>query len=248
MPLLPPYSGTAPDVSVVIPCLNEADNVRLYESELLDALAAQGFGSEIVFSDGGSSDGTPALLSDLSSRHPGVRVLSPGAPSSFAGSIARALPLCRGRYICLMEADLSFSPLDVARLLAAARDGDRDCVCGSPFLGTFEGMPLRRLALTYSANLLLRLRFGMSVTSYTQIFKLFRAGALRGLDFESEGFTLDAELTAKCIARGMKIAEVPVTMKARTLGSSKLRTAAETVSCLKLILRGAGSAPAGEAA
>lgn len=227
-----------PEVSIVIPCLNEAGNAALYEGTLFKPLAAAGFESEVIFSDGGSTDGTAGLIGELAARRPGVRLLRPPKTSSFAESIARAIPACGGVYTVFLEADLSFSPGDIPRLLAAAKAGDYDCVCGSPFLGGFEGLSPARLVLTRSANLLLGLRFGRTVTSYTQIFKLFRTSALKTLDFENKGFTLDAELLAKCLARGFKVAEVPVTMKARTLDSSKLNAAAEILSCLRLVIRG----------
>lgn len=231
---------TDPEVSIIIPCLNEAGNAALYEAALFAPLDAADFTSEVIFSDGGSSDGTVGLLGALAARRPGVRLLEAASASSFADSIRRALPVCRGGYVVLLEADLSFAPADISKLLAAAKEGGCDCVCGSPFLGAFEGLGPVRTLLTRSANLLLRLRFGGRVTSYTQIFKLFRASALRALDFKNKGFTLDAELLAKCLARGYKVAEVPVTMKARTRGSSKLNAAAEIFSCLRLILRGVG--------
>lgn len=231
-------NGPIPEVSIVIPCLNEAGNAALYEKTLFEHLDRASFESEVIFSDGGSTDGTAGILGGLAARRPGVRLLGTEKFSSFSESLARALPACRGKYIVFLEADLSFSPADIPKLLAAAKRGGCDCVCGSPFLGNFEGPDFFRNILTRSANLLLRLRFGVAVTSYTQIFKLFRASALRTLDFENKGFTLDAELTAKCLARGFSVAEVPVTMRARSAGSSKLRALPETLACLRLIVKG----------
>ncbi|HBB68256.1 MAG: hypothetical protein A2X28_02960 [Elusimicrobia bacterium GWA2_56_46] len=228
----------APEVSVIIPCLNEALNAALYEETLFTPLAAAPFDSEVIFSDGGSSDGTPEIIERLSARKTEVRVLRSENNTCFAESIARALAVSKGEYIVLFEADLSFAPGDISKLLAAAKAGNYDCVCGSPFLGSFEGLGFTREALTRFANLLLRLRFDGSVTSYTQIFKLFRADSLRTLDFESKGFSLDAELLAKCLSRGFRINEVPVIMKGRELGDSKLNVVPEILNCLGLILKG----------
>jgi len=227
-----------PEVSVVIPCLNEAPNAVSYGETLFEPLEKAGFESEIIFSDGGSSDGTAEIIERLSAARPGVRLLRSKSVSSFGESIGRAITACEGEYIVFLEADLSFSPRDISKLLAAAKKGDYDCVCGSPFLGGFEGLGFTRKALTYFANLLLRLRFGLSLTSYTQIFKLFRADALKSLDFESAGFSLDAELLAKGMARGFKIAEVPVIMNGRKLGRSKMNAASEIINCLKLVIKG----------
>lgn len=227
-----------PEVSIVIPCLDEAENAACYQEALFRPLEEAPFACELIFSDGGSSDGTPDALEEEAAGRPWVRVLRSARRLPFGVSIARALPFCSGFHIALMEADLSFSPADVARLLAAARSGGFDCVCGSPFLGNFEGLPPLRRLLTGAANGLLRLRFGPSVTSYTQIFKLYRADLLRSLKFENTGFALDAELLAKCLASGGRVAEIPVTMRARTRGRSKLDLSGELFNSLRLLARG----------
>ncbi len=238
-----PSSGgwRRPEVSVVIPCLDEAENAACYPESLFRPLEEAPFACELIFSDGGSSDGTPDALEEAAEGRSWVRVLRSARRLAFGASIARALPFCSGVHIALMEADLSFSPADLVRLLSAAEAGGFDCVCGSPFLGSFEGLPPLRRLLTGAANGLLRLRFGPSITSYTQIFKLYRADVLRSLDFESTGFALDAELLAKCLARGGRVGEVPVTMRARTRGRSKLDMAGEVFSSLRLLARGVAS-------
>lgn len=230
--------GPPPEVSVVIPCLNEAANAASFRDALFSPLEKAGFTKEVIFSDGGSADGTPEAIERAAGSRPWVRVLRSQSRTSFAGSLAAALPHCRGRYAVFLEADLSFSPGDIRRLLDTAVSGGYDCVCGSPFLGSFEGLPPLRRLLTGGANMLLRARFGRSITSYTQIFKLYRTSALRELEFESEGFTIDAELLAKTLARGLKVTEIPVVMKARRQGSSKMDIAGEIFSCLKLVVKG----------
>lgn len=225
-----------PEVSIIIPCLDEAANAASYPDTLLSPLAAGLPSFELIFSDGGSQDGTVDLLWRLAGGYPGVTTLA-GGRHSFRASLERAVAAARGRYIIFMEADLSFDPADARRLLAEIKRTGADCVCGSPFLGGFSGFPLGRRLLTSSANSLLRLRFAARLTSYTQIFKIYRADKLKTLRFETEGFALDAELLAKALARGWQVSEIPVTMTARRGGRSKLSAPRETANCLKLLLR-----------
>ncbi|OGR42340.1 MAG: hypothetical protein A2X35_01145 [Elusimicrobia bacterium GWA2_61_42] len=225
-----------PEVSVIIPCLDEARNAAGYAATLLEPLAAALPSFELIFSDGGSADGTVDLLWRLSGRYPGVTALA-GGRHTFRASLERAVAAARGRYILFMEADLSFNPADAAALLAEIKSAKADCVCGSPFLGRFEGLPLRRRLLTAAANTLLRLRFAPRVTSYTQIFKLYRADKLKTLRFETEGFALDAELLIKFLKKGWKVCEIPVTMSGRRAGASKMAAARETANCLRLLFR-----------
>ncbi|MCM2266191.1 MAG: glycosyltransferase [Elusimicrobiales bacterium] len=226
----------APEVSVIIPCLDEAACAASYGDTLLPRLGQALPSHEVIFSDGGSCDGTLDHLWRLAGSWPGVAALA-GGRYTFRASLERAVAAARGRYVLFMEADLSFDPADAGRLLAEIKRTGADCVCGSPFLGGFSGLPLPRRALTWGANALLRLRFGRQVTSYTQIFKLYRAEKLKALRFETEGFALDAELLIKFLRRGWKVAEIPVVMRARGAGRSKLSAPRETANCLKLLLR-----------
>jgi len=225
-----------PEVSVIIPCLDEAENAVAYPETLIGPLAAALPSFEIIFSDGGSSDGTVDLLWRLAGSYPGVTALA-GGRRSFRASLERAVEAARGRFIIFMEADLSFSPADAGRLLTEIKRSGADCVCGSPFLGGFSGFPPMRRLLTCAANTLLRLRFGPKITSYTQIFKIYRADKLKTLRFETEGFALDAELLAKALKNGWRISEIPVTMTARRGGRSKLSAYKETANYLRLLFR-----------
>ncbi|OGR67276.1 MAG: hypothetical protein A2081_01385 [Elusimicrobia bacterium GWC2_61_19] len=225
-----------PEVSVIIPCLDEAGNAAAYAETLLGPLTAALPSFELIFSDGGSADGTVDLLWRLAGGYPGVTALA-GGRHSFRASLERAVAAARGSYIIFMEADLSFSPADAGRLLAEIKSSGADCVCGSPFLGSFSGLPPGRRLLTGAANTMLRLRFARRLTSYTQIFKIYRADKLKTLRFETEGFALDAELLAKALDAGWKVSEIPVTMTARRGDSSKLSPRKEIANYLKLIFR-----------
>ena len=57
-----------PEVSLIIPCLNEARNAALYEETLFKPLDEAGFESEVIFSDGGSSDGTAGIIAEIAAR------------------------------------------------------------------------------------------------------------------------------------------------------------------------------------
>lgn len=226
-----------PEVSVIIPCLDEARNAAGYAATLLAPLSAALPSFELIFSDGGSSDGTVDLLWQLSGRYPGVTALA-GGRYTFRASLERAVAEARGKYILFMGADLSFDPADAAGLLAEIKRSGGDCVCGSPFLGSFRGLPLRRRLLTSAANTLMRLRFAARLTSYTQIFKIFRAEKLKTLRFETEGLALDAELVIKFLKKGWKVSEIPVTMTGRSGDGSKLSLVRETAGGLRLMLKG----------
>jgi glycosyltransferase involved in cell wall biosynthesis len=113
----------APEVTIVIPLLNEqATVVRLWEG-IDRTLADSGIAAEVIFIDDGSTDGTMALLEELHERDPRVRVVSfkrnfGQHPAMHAG-IARA----RGRIVVTMDGDLQNQPSDLPKLVAAIHAG-----------------------------------------------------------------------------------------------------------------------------
>jgi glycosyltransferase involved in cell wall biosynthesis len=113
----------APEVTIVIPLLDEQATVtRLWEG-IDRTLADSGIAAEVIFIDDGSTDGTMALLEELHERDPRVRVVSfkrnfGQHPAMHAG-IARA----RGRIVVTMDGDLQNQPSDIPKLVAAIHDG-----------------------------------------------------------------------------------------------------------------------------
>ena len=228
---------TAPKLSVIVPCLNEAENVPLFEDGLFSPLSAMNSGFEVIFVDGGSSDATLPLLRELEKRRPEVRILASSGPSGFGLSLAEGIKVSRGEFVAALEADLSFDPYDIKKFLAAMEADSLDCVAGSPFLGRFEDIGVFRKCLTFYANSLLRVFFYPRLTAYTQIFRLYRGEALRAMRLQETGFTVDAEILIIAGRSGLKIREMPVVMRGRKKGRSKIRVLGETLNYLKLIAR-----------
>lgn len=227
----------APKLSVIVPCLNEAENIPLFEDGLLSPLSALNSDFEVIFADGGSSDATLPLLRELEKRHPEVRILAPSKPAGFGLSLAEGIKISRGEFVATMEADLSFDPSDIKKFLAVMEADSLDCVAGSPFLGRFEDISVVRKCLTFCANSLLRVFFYPGLTAYTQIFRLYRGASIRALRLRETGFTVDAEILIKAARSGLKIREMPVVMRGRKKGRSKMRVIGETLNYLKLIGR-----------
>lgn len=211
-------------LSVVVPCCNEEASVARFAGELYPALDALGVSYEVVAVDDGSTDGTRRELARLAGEKPLTLVVherNRGLGAALRSGFAAA----RGEWVAALDADLTFAPADIARLLARQRETGADLVGGSPFLdrASAASVPLVRRLPSALLNAFYRGLISPRLTAYTPMFRLYRREALSKLDLKSEGFEISAELAARFVRRGLKVAEVPSALTTRRAGVSKLR-------------------------
>lgn len=153
------------------------------------------------------------------------------------GALKAGFAEASGEWVAALDADLTFKPADLAPMLAEAGKG-ADLVAGSPYLrkGDLDVSWARALP-SLMVNALYRGVFGMSLTAYTPMFRLYRARLLRELDPSSDGFEISAELAARAQLKRFKCAETPARLDTRVAGVSKLRRWRELSSHVRLILR-----------
>lgn len=117
MPVVQPDAESEPEVSVVMPCLNEAETVATCVKKAREAMARDHIDGEIVVADNGSVDGSQALAEAAGARV--VQVAEPGYGSALMGGIAAA----RGRYVIMGDADDSYDFGDVPKFVHKLRQG-----------------------------------------------------------------------------------------------------------------------------
>jgi dolichol-phosphate mannosyltransferase len=215
---------------LVLPTYNEADNVEAIVGAahaVLSRAAPEGF--RILVVDDGSPDGTGRLADGLAERHEEVRVLHrPGkgglGPAYLAG-FAAALEGGAG-HVLEMDADFSHDPEDLARLLAAARDG-ADLALGSRYVdggGVTQWNAMRR-AVSRGGCWYARTVLGLQIRDLTGGFKCFRREVLETIDLpsvRSQGYAFQVELTYRAVGRGFRVVEVPIVFHERREGASKM--------------------------
>lgn len=204
-----------PDLSVVIPVRNEAENVRQLCSELVDALDAWGRTFEILIVDDGSTDQTFQRLKDIQAREPRLKVIrfrrNFGQTAGFAAGFAHA----RGALIVTMDGDNQNDPRDIPALVSVIEQG-HDIACGwrksrkDPFLN-------RRLP-SMIANKVISWATGVHLNDYGCSLKVFRAEVVKPLRLYGE---MHRFLPAIASEMGVRIAELPVNHRPRVHGRSK---------------------------
>lgn len=229
-------------VAVIVPTYNEAANMP----ELASRLFGLGLADvRLYIVDDASPDGTAAVARRLSGEYGGrIEVISRsgklGLGTAYVTGFARAL---EEEVDCIvqMDADLSHAPEETPKMLAMLRRFD--VVVGSRYTrqgGSDPAWSAKRRALSASGNFLIRLVTGVDVKDVTSGFKAYRAEALRSLDLTRVrciGFGFQAEIAHYCQARGLKVAEHPITFMERTRGDSKMsfRIIAEAIWKLTLL-------------
>jgi glycosyltransferase involved in cell wall biosynthesis len=202
---------TAPDpvVSVVMPCLNEAETVAACVTEALAAFRASGLAGEVIVADNGSTDGSRELAAAAGARV--VPVPEKGYGAALLGGIAAA----RAPNIVMGDADRSYDFGDVPAFVRALEAGN-DLVMGSRFQGRIEKgamPPLHRWVGNPVLSGLGRLFFRIPVSDFHCGIRGFTREAIDRLHLVTTGMEFASEMVVKAAIGKLRIAEIPVTLR-----------------------------------
>ena len=196
------------ELSIVMPCLNEAETLATCIRKAQSAIEGGGLKAEIVVADNGSTDGSALVAKELGARV--VEVRRKGYGSALLGGIAAA----RGRFVVMGDADDSYDFTAIAPLIEKLRDGF-DLVMGNRFTGgiqvgamTWSHRWIGNPALTRLGRLFFRAPVGDMHCG----LRAFRKDAIDSLRLHATGMEFASEMVIKASLRGLKVAEVPVTL------------------------------------
>jgi dolichol-phosphate mannosyltransferase len=216
---------------LILPTFDEAENIELIVDAALGVLrTAARDDFRILVVDDDSPDGTGRIADRLAAAHPEVEVLHrterEGLGPAYLAGFAHALGHGAG-YVFEMDADFSHDPADLARLLAAVRDGGADVALGSRYVpgGAVADWGVLRRIVSRGGSLYARLVLGLPVHDLTGGFKCFRAEVLEAIDLptvRAQGYAFQVELTNRAVRRGFRVVEVPITFRDRLRGKSKM--------------------------
>ncbi len=218
------------DVSVVIPCLNEAESIQTCVSKALESFERLGVRGEVVVADNGSTDGSPELAADAGARI--VHERRPGYGSAYLAGFAAA----RGKYIVMGDGDDTYDFGAIDPFIELLEDG-ADMVIGNrmadiqpgamPWLHRYIGNPV----LTGILNLFFR----TGVTDAHCGMRGFRRDALESLDLKTTGMEFASEMVIRSSKAGLDVREVPITYHPR-VGESKLNSFSDGWRHLRFLL------------
>lgn len=207
------------EVTVVMPCLNEAGSVAQCVLKARRALERAGLQGEVVVADNGSEDGSADLATAAGARVVHARARGYGA--AYLAGIAAA----RGRYLVLGDADGSYDFDAVPDFVAALRSG-QDIVLGSRFRGRIlpGAMPwLHRYVGNPVLTGILSLFFGQPVSDAHCGLRAMTRQAYDRMRLRTSGMEFASEMVAMALRQGLKVGELPIVYAPRA-GESKLKS------------------------
>jgi len=211
-------------VLAISPTYNEKKNI----SELINRISKLPLDIDLLIIDDNSPDGTADIIKTIMSENKSIHLLERekklGLGTAYCEGFQWALE--RGYdLIVQIDADLSHNPDDILRMVEMSNSSD--LVIGSRYIGGVNviNWPMRRLLLSYFANLYAKLLIQFPIKDSTGGFKCFQRKVLQSMDLKminSQGYSFQIEINFLAWIKGFKIKEIPIIFTDRTVGESKM--------------------------
>jgi len=203
------------DVSIVIPVLNEEENIPILHEELTRTLEKVGLEYEVLFVDDGSSDASLEVLAKLNQEDPRVCVISFRKNFGQTAAMSAGFDNASGDVIITMDADLQNDPADIPVLLEKIREG-ADVVTGWRF--NRQDPFFSRKLPSMIANRIISWATGVYLHDYGCTLKAFRHDVIKTIKLYGE---MHRFIPAIASSMGVSIAELKVNHRSRRFGTSK---------------------------
>jgi glycosyltransferase involved in cell wall biosynthesis len=214
-----------PDVSVLVPAKDEAENLPLFMELAAAAFAASPHSYEVVVIDDGSGDRTWHVLQELAERYPFLQLARHRARRGIADALRTGYLASRGRVLVFYPADLQFKPEDIPRLVNPILADEADMVTG------FKEGKYEKAFVSGIYNGLSRLLFDIPVKDLNSV-KAYRREIMDGLPVRPDWHRYMIVIAA---AQGFTVTEIPVPVYPRHAGKSKFGLSRIPVGALDML-------------
>ena len=213
-PLNPPSATVIPQVSVLVPAKDEAENLPLFMELAAAAFASSAHTYEVVVIDDGSVDRTWAVLQELETRYAFLRSVRHRSRRGIADALRTGYLNARGEVLVFYPADLQFKPEDIPRLVEPILAGESDMVTG------FKQGAYEKAFVSKVYNGLSRALFHVPVKDLNSV-KAYRREIMDALPVRPDWHRYMIVIAA---AQGFSVSEIPVPLYPRHAGKSKFAT------------------------
>jgi dolichol-phosphate hexosyltransferase len=220
-------------VSIIIPAYNEEKNLGNVLIELRRFLELAQVDHEIIVVDDGSTDKTKEIASQN-----GVKILSNKTNQGKGSALKRGFECAKGEIIVTMDADGSHDPKDIQKLILPVKNGI-DFAVGSRF-DTEEGRETTTRVNLFGnrlLNLVILMLTGNVITDSQSGFRAYKSNVLKEIIINSKGFEIETELTLKPLLLGYSLKAVPICVRKRKDGVSRLNPVKDGLKIMKQLAR-----------
>jgi dolichol-phosphate mannosyltransferase len=223
-------------LSIVIPAYNEERFIGTLLERVREVdLTPLGLTKEVIVVDDHSADRTSEIVRGF----PEARLHRLPVNGGKGQAVRQGIVMATGRYLIIQDADLEYEPADYIPMLRALLAGEGDVVYGSRYLG--HGRHPHQSLAAYiggrSLSVAAWLTTGRFLTDTVTAYKLFHRTDIVALDLQTSGFELDHEITARILARGRRIVEVPIRYAPRSREEGKKIGARDWLTALRTFWR-----------
>ncbi len=209
------------ELSVVMPCYKEADNLKVLLPKIESAVKKYDFLYEILVIDTQTPmDDTPEICGQFMN----VKYVSRNGGNNYGDAIRTGISSASGKYILLMDADCSHDPQDIPRLYDEIISGGHDVVIGSRYIkgGSTDNPFILRL-MSRVLNICYRISFGLNVYDVSDSFRIYDGDKLRRIKLSCDNFDAVEEILIRLRKKfhDIRIKEIPISFNKRLYGESK---------------------------
>ncbi len=225
-----------PKISVIIPAYNEAKTIKDLKLEVIRALISKSTtnSAEIIIVDDGSTDDTYRFANGN-----GTIVLRNEKNSGYGAAVRKGLDHATGDILITIDGDYQNDPTEIPELINALLKSKADFVNGSKFLGKFKPkVPFIKKIGEKIVSFLIKLIYRKKITYSQSGFKAFKKSLYeRVKPIKEQRFGFNSELLVKTLKKGYNIKEIPVTIKPRPHGKSRIQFFKDGVRILYVFIR-----------
>ena len=196
------------ELTVVMPCLNEAETVATCVRKAIGFLAESGISGEVLVADNGSTDGSQQLAADA-----GARVV-PISDKGYGNALMGGIVAARGKYVIMGDADDSYDFTNLMPFVNELRKG-ADLVMGNRFRGGIAPgamPPLHKYLGNPVLSFVGRLFFRSKIGDFHCGLRGFSRDSVMALNLQATGMEFASEMVVKATLAGQHVTEVPTTL------------------------------------